>query len=184
MNFAARSISVAGLIAVCAISSSPAQTVDADGPVVDHSDVKAASARDEQTETFRSAMDRTFSPGRWRETSGYRSPAREDELRRQGAGTVPAGHLSHHSEGSPDAPGAYDAVVTGMSVQRAALELRRAGQPFARVIAERAHGGQGPHLHIEPRFAGDARSVSKTDPDDTIYLRIVGGRRNPILARQ
>lgn len=98
---------------------------------------------------FRATMDRVFGPGRWRQTSGYRTRAQEDALRRQGAGTVPPGRLSRHSLGNPDAPGAYDAVVEGMASQTAAAKLRRAGGAFAKVIAEGPHGGQGPHLHVE-----------------------------------
>jgi hypothetical protein len=98
---------------------------------------------------FRSTMDQVFGPGRWRQTSGYRTPAQEDALRRQGAGTVSPGRFSLHSLGAPDAPGAYDAVVDRMSPEAAAARLRAAGAAFARVVAEREHGPQGPHLHIE-----------------------------------
>ncbi len=134
-----------------------------------------------QGDHFRSTMDRVFGPGEWRQTSGYRTPAQEDALRRQGAGTVPAGHLSRHSTGSTAEPGAYDVVVGGMSSQSAAAKLRRSGQSFAKVVAERAHGPQGPHLHIEPGPARGAASPPKADAD-TIYLRIVGGQRNRALA--
>jgi hypothetical protein len=136
-------------------------------------------------EAFHATMDRAFGAGRWRQTSGYRSQAREDELRREGAGTVAPGHLSHHSMGSPAAPGAYDAVVPGMSSQTAAARLRDAGGPITRVIAEGAHGAQGPHLHIETTGrAGAAPAVAApVSDDDTIYMRIVAGRRNPALGR-
>ena len=97
---------------------------------------------------FRSTMDQVFGPGRWRQTSGYRSQAEEDGLRRQGAGTVAPGRISHHSIGGPGSPGAYDAVVDSMSPETAAAKLRGAGG-FSRVVAEGAHGVQGPHLHIE-----------------------------------
>jgi len=99
---------------------------------------------------FHATMDRVFGPGRWRQTSGYRTRAQEDALRRAGAGTVPAGAVSKHSLGSWEKPGAYDAVVHGMSLATAADKLRRAaGDGFARVIAEGAHGPQGAHLHVE-----------------------------------
>jgi hypothetical protein len=98
---------------------------------------------------FKAMMDRVFGPGRWRETSGYRTVAQENALRRAGAGTVPAGRLSRHSLGDPDAPGAYDAVVAGLTPAAAAAKLKRAGAPFARIAAEGAHGREGPHLHIE-----------------------------------
>jgi len=172
MNFAIKSIPAAGLMALCLLPAAIARAADV-----------AAPMGEVQSERLRSAMDRIFSPGRWRETSGYRSPAKEDELRRQGAGTVPAGHLSRHSLGSPDAPGAYDVVVAGMSPQSAAARLKSSGEPFARVVAEGAHGPQGPHLHIEPGFEGGAASAPRAASDDTIYLRVVGGRRNPLLAR-
>ena len=117
---------------------------------------------------FQATMDRVFGAGRWRETSGYRSPAQEDALRRQGAGAVAPGHLSAHSLGGSEAPGAYDAVVERMSAASAAARLRRAGAPFARVLAEGAHGGQGPHLHIElvstrPRARSHAASAEPAD---------------------
>ncbi len=102
---------------------------------------------------FHAMMDRVFGPGRWRETSGYRSVAQENALRKQGAGAVPAGRRSAHSMGNPDAPGAYDVVVAGLSPDLAAAKLRHSREPLVRVVAEGAHGPQGPHLHIEPRLA-------------------------------
>ena len=98
---------------------------------------------------FQATMDQVFGEGRWRETSGYRSRAHENALRRQGAGTVAPGHTSLHSVGDAEAPGAYDAVVARMSAAQAAAKLKRAGVGFHRVLAERAHGRQGPHLHVE-----------------------------------
>jgi hypothetical protein len=106
---------------------------------------------------FYAMMDHVFGAGRWRETSGYRSAALENALRKQGAGTVPVGERSHHSMGNPDAPGAYDIVVDGVPAQKAAAKLKRSGAPVARVVAELAHGNQGPHLHIEPLPAQAAR---------------------------
>ncbi|MGH7024884.1 MAG: hypothetical protein ACREEB_15020 [Caulobacteraceae bacterium] len=146
---------------------------------------QGAPATPSQSQRFRSTMDHVFGPGEWRETSGYRSQAREDELRRQGAGTVPAGVISHHSMGSPDAPGAYDVVVPGMSTRDAAIKLESSGAPMARVIAERAHGEQGSHLHIEPDFSHGSDAAMEAAPaapdDSSIYLRVVNGRRNPLL---
>ena len=100
-------------------------------------------------EDFHSTMDRVFGAGRWRQTSGYRTKAQEDALRRHGAGTVSPGHTSLHSVGAPDAPHAYDAVVDRMTLASAAAKLKQAGSGFSRVLAERAHGRQGAHLHVE-----------------------------------
>lgn len=131
---------------------------------------------------FRTTMDRVFGPAGWRQTSGFRTPAQEDALRRQGAGAVPPGRRSSHSTGTPHAPGAYDAVVPGMSQVDAAARLRRAPRPFARVVAERRHGPQGAHLHIElqpGRGAGPA--ICERYRGEVIHERIVNGRRNPLI---
>jgi hypothetical protein len=101
-------------------------------------------------------MDRVFGEGAWRLTSGYRTVAQENALRRAGAGTVPAGRLSRHSVGGPEAPGAIDAVVHGMSLRTAAQKLRQDGEGVDRVLAEGAHGREGAHLHIELTSAEQA----------------------------
>ncbi|MDR3510272.1 MAG: hypothetical protein P4L73_01440 [Caulobacteraceae bacterium] len=132
---------------------------------------------------LQSTMNRVFGPGRWRPTSGYRTRAREDQLRREGAGTVPPGRISRHSLGSPAAPGAYDAVVFGVPPRQAAAMLRRADAGAFRVLAEGPHGAQGPHLHIEPTGARAAAPPTRTTVAcASIRLRIIGGRRNPQLA--
>ena len=174
MNSAITAIWTAAVLALSLASTAAAQDVDGrtGTPTADSPDTR-----------FRSTMDRVFAPGAWRETSGYRTPAEEEALRREGAGVVPPGRLSHHSLGSPDAPGAYDVVVRGMSTRAAAEKLRRSGEPLSRVIAEAAHGPEGPHLHIEPRSDLGAQQAPSPPNDDNIYLRIVGGRRNPQLAR-
>ena len=187
-------ISAAGVMALSPLSAAFAQVYEVILPVTPHRahDSSAAPASGPSGDGFQSKMDRVFGPGGWRETSGYRSEAREDELRREGAGTVPAGQISHHSMGSPDAPGAYDVVVPGMSTEGAAAKLRDSGETFSRVLAERSHGSQGSHLHIEPGFVSDQVSTSRpnskaeatADPGDGIYLRVVGGRRNPVIARE
>ena len=110
--------------------------------------VEAASATASSGD-FHATMDRVFGAGRWRQTSGYRTPAQENALRRQGAGVVARGHTSLHSIGAADAPGAYDAVVDRLAPARAAARLRQSGVGFSRVVAEAAHGRQGPHLHVE-----------------------------------
>lgn len=172
------------MMALCAVTAAAAQSVNVDAPSAQRvSDAGAAPTGDMQSTRFRSTMDRVFGPGRWRQTSGYRSPAQEDELRRQGAGAVAAGHRSRHSVGTPVAPGAYDIVVDGMSMQSAALKLRRSGETFDRVVVEGVHGAQGPHLHVEPNFAPATDPNPTPMGDDTIYARIVGGRRNPVLTR-
>ncbi|MFC3069014.1 hypothetical protein [Phenylobacterium soli] len=143
----------------------------------------AAAADAGADDGFRNTMDEVFGPGAWRQTSGYRTPAQEDALRRQGAGTVPAGRRSAHSAGDRRRPGAYDAVVPGMSQREAAARLRRAGKPFPRVLAEGAHGAQGAHLHIElaaGRRAGPA--LCDGYRGDPVRMRVVDGRRNPLIA--
>jgi hypothetical protein len=141
-------------------------------------------------EPFRATMNRVFGPGGWRQTSAYRTPAQEAELRRRGAGAVPAGRTSSHSLGRPGAPAAYDAVVPGMAQAEAAARLRRAAA-FPRVLAERAHGPEGPHLHIEVRpgagggraaSAAHARSLCDGYRGEDITLRVVNGRMNPLIA--
>jgi hypothetical protein len=99
---------------------------------------------------FQSLMNQVFGPGVWRETGGYRTKAREVELRAEGALTVPAGTLSRHSLGSPEAPGAYDVVVEGMTPEQVAAKLKASGLGFHRLFPEGLHGTQGPHLHVEP----------------------------------
>jgi hypothetical protein len=131
---------------------------------------------------LKTTMDKVFGAGSWRETGGYRSQAREDELRREGAGTVPVGEISHHSMGTPDAPGAYDIVVPGMSTESAAQKLKGSSDDFSRVIAERSHGSQGSHLHVEPKAGRLAGGKTEAPDDSNIYLRVVGGRRNPALS--
>jgi hypothetical protein len=86
--------------------------------------------------------------------------------------------------GSRTAPGAYDAVVPGMPQRDAAAILRRSGKPFARVLAEAAHGPEGPHLHIVVQLgpAGAVRSPCDAYHGQTIYLRYVNGRQNPLVA--
>jgi hypothetical protein len=108
-----------------------------------------ARAEGSAPDQLRAAMDAAFGSGKWRLTGGFRTREREDELRRQGALTVPPGAISHHSLGSPGAPGAYDVVVDGLSPFEAARKLRLAAS-FRLVLPEAAHGSQGPHLHVEP----------------------------------
>lgn len=136
-----------------------------------------------------SALDRAFGPGKWRITSGYRSEARENELRAMGAGTVPVGVISHHSMGTPSNPGAYDVVVDGMDLSRAAQVLRDTDPGFGRILFEGAHGPEGAHLHIE---VGDGTNhggstapkllaSAKMDFCNSVYERVVDGHRNSKL---
>jgi hypothetical protein len=150
--------------------------------------IPAAQPTGNQKQRFHATMDKVFGEGRWRETSGYRSREREDELRREGAGTVRLGEVSHHSMGTPDAPGAYDVVVPGMSNAAAAAKLKSESGDFSRVLAEGAHGPEGQHLHLEPNYGrvsasevGTGESALRPTNDDNVYLRIVGGKRNPSL---
>ena len=144
---------------------------------------RSHASKPQTDDGFRAAMDRTFGPGGWRQTSGYRTPAQEEALRRQGAGTVAPGRTSSHSVGSRHAPGAYDAVVPGMSQAEAAARLRRSGKTFPRVVAERRHGPQGPHLHIElrPGAGGPVRTVCDRYRGEVVHVRIVNGRRNRLV---
>ena len=112
---------------------------------------------------FRSTMDSTFGTGNWRVTGGYRTQARENQLRAQGALTVAPGRISQHSLGSWRRPGAYDVVVDGVDPFSAAAKLREAGAPFRTIFAEGAHGSQGPHLHISP-YSGAGLAVSRGPP--------------------
>jgi hypothetical protein len=180
-------------VAIWAMALTPpaalAQTYVLVTPPHHHAEEASSAPAGTSKEQFRSTLDRVFGPGQWRETSGYRSPERENELRREGAGTVPEGQLSHHSMGTPDAPGAYDVVVAGMSTEGAAQVLRRSGEPFVRVLAEGAHGPEGSHLHIEPGSgwaagAPAADAAPKPDPGDSVYLRVIGGKRNPVLTHR
>ena len=109
-----------------------------------------AAAEDFRRAQLHEVMNSVFGPGTWRETGGYRTQARENELRAQGALTVPEGSLSRHSLGGRDAPGAYDVVVAGLTPSQAAERLRMAGASFRTLLPEGAHGSQGPHLHLEP----------------------------------
>jgi hypothetical protein len=113
-----------------------------------------AFAQESPNARLGSIMDSVFGAGNWRLTGGYRTPERENELRAQGALTVPPGGLSRHSVGRPGAPGAYDIVVPGLSPSAAAARLQRAGAPFRTYFPEGRHGTQGPHLHIEPHSTG------------------------------
>lgn len=121
------------------------------------------------TSAFDTGVNASLGPGRWRETGGYRSPAREDQLRAQGAATVPAGRTSRHSLGTADAPGAHDIVPEGMSMTDAEARLRRT--PGVKdVLAEGSAGGQGAHLHVDMANAPNMTPVdhdpfaSKTKP--------------------
>ncbi len=125
--------------------------------------VGAARADDAAHPRFTAIMDSTFGQGNWRMTGGYRTPERENELRAQGALTVPVGRLSRHSMGRPGAPGAYDVVVNGLSPAQAAAKLRRSGAPFRSMFAKGTHGSQGPHLHLEPAWI-DFRSAGHPTP--------------------
>jgi hypothetical protein len=99
---------------------------------------------------FTALMDAVFGPKAWRETGGFRTAKRENELRALGALTVAEGARSAHSIGKPEAPGAYDLVVNDLSPEQAAKKLRVSKAPLKVIFAEAAHGAEGPHLHVEP----------------------------------
>jgi TPR repeat protein len=115
---------------------------------------RTALAEDFNQAHLTGVMNSVFGAGNWRQTGGYRTPAREDQLRAEGAMTVPPGVLSRHSLGRPGAPGAYDLVVDGLTPSEAAARLRASGTPFRRLLPEGAHGSQGAHLHLEPLIPG------------------------------
>jgi hypothetical protein len=183
----------AATIVILVLAAALGQGITATAGSLSHATLVAGGT---QNDRFRETMDQLFGPGRWRETSGYRSPAEEDRLRLEGAGTVAAGRISAHSRGTPDAPGAYDAVVYGMPLSLAASMLRQSGTEFAQAFAEGAHGPEGAHLHINVGYGAAAYAALpiETPPQriraasrvvrvscDSIYMRVVGGRRNPLL---
>jgi hypothetical protein len=155
------------------------------------------SSEQGQKARLHAALDRAFGAGKWRVTSGYRSEARENELRAMGAGTVPVGAISHHSMGTPSDPGAYDVVVDGMDQARAAQLLRENEPNFGRILFEGAHGPEGAHLHIEvgngairlgaPGGKGADKPdtatliAAHTNYCNSIYERVVDNRRNSKL---
>lgn len=120
---------------------------------------------------FNKRMNEVFGEGRWRETGGYRTQARENQLRAEGALTVKPGSVSRHSMGTPDAPGAYDIVVAGMSPGQAAAKIEKSGIAFHRLFPEGAHGTQGAHLHVEP-FLAELR--------EAIWRKSIPGQPKPI----
>lgn len=113
---------------------------------------------------FSAMMDAVFGPRKWRETGGFRTAKRENELRAQGALTVPRGATSAHSLGKPEAPGAYDLVVDGLSPDRAARKLRLSKAPLKVIFAEAAHGLEGPHLHVEPYSVNFEEALLRDKP--------------------
>lgn len=137
---------------------------------------------------FTALMDAVFGPRKWRETGGFRTARRENELRALGALTVPQGALSAHSLGKPEAPGAYDLVVDGLSPEQAARKLRLSKAPLKIIFAEAAHGAEGPHLHVEPYSisfdAGPARGkAAVADPakleETANWLRSAAAQGHP-----
>ncbi len=138
---------------------------------------------------FGALMDSVFGPQKWRETGGFRTAKRENELRAMGALTVPQGAKSAHSLGKPEAPGAYDLVVDGLTPETAAKKLRVSKAPLKVIFAEAAHGAEGPHLHVEPysiSFEVDmarARPAAAADPakleETASWLRSAAAQGHP-----
>ena len=141
------------------------EVVSADGEF-DKAHPRPVAAAEAPASDFSATMDRVFGAGRWRQTSGYRSQAQENALRRQGAGTVAVGRTSRHSIGGPEAPGAYDAVVDRLSTAQAAAKLKRDAGGGFRIVAERAHGPQGAHLHVELVNTQSRRPAAETATED------------------
>ena len=116
---------------------------------------------------FKTILNKTFGAGKWAPTSAYRTKAQEDALRRGGAGTVPKGQVSTHSEGDEEDPGAFDFVVTGMSQKDAAKKLAAADGRFSHVFAEASHGPQGQHVHASTKLepaGGEWTAVGEATP--------------------
>ena len=162
-----RAIGAGGLTLALCLAGRPAaaqiQVVSAHAEYLSFHPRHATARAKVSSGDFQATMDQVFGEGRWRLTSGYRTEAQENALRRQGAGAVAPGHISLHSVGGADAPGAYDAVVDRMSPAAAAAKLKAAGVGFSRVLAEGAHGSQGAHLHIELARAGQSSAAGASD---------------------
>jgi len=160
---------IAGAMALCLGQAAMAQGIQVVSAGDEYAALHprpAAKAAAPARGDFRATMDRVFGEGRWRQTSGYRTTAQENALRRQGAGTVAPGRTSLHSIGGPEAPGAIDAVVDRLAPSHAAARLRAAGAPFARVIAEGPHGREGAHLHLElASTSGQAAAAASAEDD-------------------
>ena len=123
---------------------------DPSGWTVEHPQPKAAPPPPTfaPTTDYAADMDRLIGKGRWKDTGDYRSPARENQLRAQGAGTVRPGGVSAHSRGAPEAPGAHDFVPQGESVPDALARLK--GQPGIKdAFYEAQSGTQGGHIHVD-----------------------------------
>lgn len=100
-----------------------------------------------------SAFVRSLGPG-YRDTSDYRSEAKERQLGAEGAGV--ARGISNHSRGTPQAPGAHDIVPTGDWNQ--ALDRVRGRSGVKDAFIEAAHGPEGRHIHVDmtPGYRGNA----------------------------
>lgn len=95
---------------------------------------------------FSAAADKAFGRGKYRITSGYRPPWKN-------AGTKGSAVSSHHQDGSPEEPGAFDLVVPGMSSSQAAAHMEKAGW-------QATYLPEGDHLHVtEHRGMGEAPTV-------------------------
>jgi hypothetical protein len=129
---------------------------------------------------FSALMDKTFGAGAWKLTGGYRSKAREDQLRREGAATVPPGKASAHSKGDEEEPGAYDIVVPGMSPKMVAKKLAASGAVFDRLYPEDGAGSQGAHLHVQP--AGNAAPGEDWGNDPLVTPGAPAPSRKPLSA--
>ncbi|MGH7023842.1 MAG: tetratricopeptide repeat protein [Caulobacteraceae bacterium] len=150
----------------------------AEGPIA-----PSSSLGMDQT-NFKQDMNHVFGQGRWRETGGFRSRARENQLRAEGALTVAPGDISRHSLGTPDAPGAYDIVVEGLSPEQAALKIRKSGIAFQRLFPEGLHGTQGAHLHVEPFLAQLREAIwRRTLPDQRSAAPLSDAARTPDARR-
>ena len=107
---------------------------------------------------FKRYLDKAVGPGRYRITSGYRTMAEDEALRRQGAGMTPRGAVSPHERGGPGDPGAYDIQPVGLS--DAEFQAKLKGGPFANEFLEGSHGNQGQHFHVNMRPTDGVQQTS------------------------
>lgn len=114
-------------------------------------------------------LDQKYGAGKYT-IYGYRPTSKEDQLRREGAGTVPPGERTDHSLGTPDDPGAYDISVPGLKPAQVEKDLRDSGFAFESYLPEDQHGDQGPHLHVRNFLPASASTPPTKMADGDVDL--------------